>query len=641
MNASPTDPSTRAPNCCRSSRRRGISRRIATPPTSSPRIASSSSCRVNAGGLPLIYLCGHSLGLGAARRARLRERGARRLGGTRRRRPSHRDASVDRLRAELHQGAAARHRRAGERSRRDEFAHREPASDDGVVLSPGRHARQGAHRSRRVFIGPPRDPRTAFLAQARCRRDAGRARAARRARKRCASRTSRRRSRSWAASWRWCLWPGVQYRTGQAFDCARITRAAHDAGAIAGFDMAHAIGNLPLALHEWDVDFAVWCSYKYLNAGPGAIGGAFMHERHFGNAPSRLSGWWGHEPQTRFQMAPEFRPATGAAGWAVSNPPIFSAAPLLASLEMFRAADIGELRAKSVRLTAYAERMMRERTGKDVQIITPEAAEERGCSSVLRVERRPATRPAHLRCARRSRHRLRLARTGHHPRRAHAALQPVHRHLRAGRRPRRRAQGNCLSLTSVAGVNIVGAGLAGSLLAHPAGQAWVQGYGVRASRRIRGWPSRWRTLHQSGAGRARHPRPEARRRARARHAARHSACAAGWCTNTMVPPRCRCTACGRKKSSIPSRAANLNRVLIDAAAELPNVTLHFGQLCLGLAHGKNVLEMRDEATGRIYHTRCATQHCHRRRGIRGARQSGGARGGGGTRGTAAITITRN
>jgi kynureninase len=132
------------------------------------------------------------------------------------------------------------------------------------------------------------------------------------------------------------------------------------------------------------VDFAVWCSYKYLNAGPGAIGGAFIHERHFGNAPSRLSGWWGHEPQTRFQMAPEFRAAPGAAGWAVSNPPIFSAAPLLASLEMFRAADMAELRAKSLRLTAYAEKMIRA-LARDVQIITPEAPEERGCMLSLRI----------------------------------------------------------------------------------------------------------------------------------------------------------------------------------------------------------------------------------------------------------------
>ena len=133
----------------------------------------------------------------------------------------------------------------------------------------------------------------------------------------------------------------------------------------------------------------MWCSYKYLNAGPGAIGGCFVHERHFGNAPSRLSGWWGHEPQTRFQMAPEFRPAAGAAGWAVSNPPIFSAAPLIASLDMFRAADIGELRAKSVRLTAYTLRLLQERVGRDVQVITPAAPEERGCQLSLRVSGGP------------------------------------------------------------------------------------------------------------------------------------------------------------------------------------------------------------------------------------------------------------
>jgi len=185
------------------------------------------------------------------------------------------------------------------------------------------------------------------------------------------------------------LWPGVQYRTGQAFDCARIARAAHRVGAIAGFDMAHSIGNLPLSLHDWDIDFAVWCSYKYLNAGPGAIGGCFVHERHFDSSPARLSGWWGHEPQTRFQMLPAFRPATGAAGWAVSNPPIFSAAPLIASLEMFRSADIGELRAKSIRLTAYAARLLREHAGNDIQIITPDAPEERGCQLSLRVSGGP------------------------------------------------------------------------------------------------------------------------------------------------------------------------------------------------------------------------------------------------------------
>jgi kynureninase len=129
----------------------------------------------------------------------------------------------------------------------------------------------------------------------------------------------------------------------------------------------------------------VWCSYKYLNAGPGAIGGCFVHEKHFESAPARLSGWWGHDPKTRFQMLPEFRPAAGAAGWAVSNPPIFSAAPLLASLDMFRSAGIEDLRAKSMRLTAYAERLLHDRCGSDVRVITPAAVDERGCQLSLRV----------------------------------------------------------------------------------------------------------------------------------------------------------------------------------------------------------------------------------------------------------------
>src|SRR5690349_5297522 len=182
------------------------------------------------------------------------------------------------------------------------------------------------------------------------------------------------------------LWPGVQYRTGQNFDLARIARAAQAVGATAGFDLAHSIGNVPLQLHDWGVDFAVWCSYKYLNAGPGAIGGAFVHEKHFAAEPPRLSGWWGHDPKTRFQMGPDFEPAAGAAGWAVSNPPILSAAPLIASLDMFRAAGIEELRAKSLRLTAYAEKLVNGRALQDVQIITPANPDERGCQLSLRVQ---------------------------------------------------------------------------------------------------------------------------------------------------------------------------------------------------------------------------------------------------------------
>jgi kynureninase len=181
------------------------------------------------------------------------------------------------------------------------------------------------------------------------------------------------------------LWPGVQFRTGQAFDCARIVRAAHAVGAIAGFDHAHAIGNVPLSLAADDADFAVWCSYKYLNAGPGAVGGAFLHPRHSGHpAAPRLAGWWGHDPATRFQMRAGFLAAPGAAGWAVSNPPILSSAPLLASLEDFATAGIAALRRKSVELTAYAEATIAQRSRGQVITITPADPAQRGCQLSLR-----------------------------------------------------------------------------------------------------------------------------------------------------------------------------------------------------------------------------------------------------------------
>ena len=150
------------------------------------------------------------------------------------------------------------------------------------------------------------------------------------------------------------LWPGVQYRTGQAFDLAQLVRSARRAGALVGFDLAHAIGNLPLALHDSGADFAVWCSYKYLNGGPGAIGGAFVHERHAHQAQlPRLAGWWGSDPATRFRMSDDFALSPGAAGWQVSNPPVLSAAPLYESLQMFATVGSAALRAKSLRLTAF------------------------------------------------------------------------------------------------------------------------------------------------------------------------------------------------------------------------------------------------------------------------------------------------
>ncbi len=182
------------------------------------------------------------------------------------------------------------------------------------------------------------------------------------------------------------LWPGIQYRTGQAFDIAQITRLAHAAGAMAGFDLAHAAGNIPLALHDADADFAVWCNYKYLNAGPGAVAGAFVHQRHAQAELPRFAGWWGHEKQTRFLMAPQFRPTPGADGWQLSNPPILAMAPLLASLELFdRAGGVPALRAKSEKLTSFLEELIEARLLDTLDIITPAEPERRGCQLSLRV----------------------------------------------------------------------------------------------------------------------------------------------------------------------------------------------------------------------------------------------------------------
>jgi kynureninase len=181
------------------------------------------------------------------------------------------------------------------------------------------------------------------------------------------------------------LWPGVQFRTGQAFDLARIVNAAHRAGCIAGLDLAHSIGNMPLALHEHDADFAVWCSYKYLNAGPGAIGGCFVHERNISAAPAaRLHGWWGNEAASRFRMEPRFAAAAGAAAWQISNPPILAAAPLLASLELFQQARIERLREKSVALTSLLELLLRP-LEPAVELITPRTPAARGCQLSIRI----------------------------------------------------------------------------------------------------------------------------------------------------------------------------------------------------------------------------------------------------------------
>jgi len=187
------------------------------------------------------------------------------------------------------------------------------------------------------------------------------------------------------------LLPSVQYLTGQALDLPPMIAAARRAGAAVGLDLAHGIGNMPLHLHEWNADFAVWCTYKYLNAGPGAIGGCFVHERHAQRTDlPRFAGWWGHDPAMRFQMGPHFTPTAGAQGWQVSNTSVLATAPLLASLDIFRRAGIERLREKSIALTGYLQRLIETFLPDLVDIITPRASAARGCQLSLRIARPPA-----------------------------------------------------------------------------------------------------------------------------------------------------------------------------------------------------------------------------------------------------------
>lgn len=181
------------------------------------------------------------------------------------------------------------------------------------------------------------------------------------------------------------LWPGVQYRTGQAFDLKAIVDLGQFYGCRVGFDLAHAAGNLPLQLHDSGADFAAWCSYKYLNSGPGAIAGAFVHERHALADLPRFNGWWGHRQDTRFQMGPEFNGTPGAEGWQLSNPPIFAMAPLRASLEIFHEAGMPALRRKSLALTGYLEALIRQELGDVLRNVTPGSPEQRGCQLSLQV----------------------------------------------------------------------------------------------------------------------------------------------------------------------------------------------------------------------------------------------------------------
>lgn len=178
------------------------------------------------------------------------------------------------------------------------------------------------------------------------------------------------------------LFSGVQYYTGQFFNMEAITKAGHYVGALVGFDLAHAAGNVPMKLHDWGVDFAAWCSYKYLNSGPGGVSAVFVHEKHGKDTSiQRLGGWWGNDEKTRFKMKPGFQAQKGAAGWQISNAPVLTMAVHKAALDIFVEADIDELRNKSLQLTGYLEFLLKD--NKDIKIITPSDPEQRGCQLSL------------------------------------------------------------------------------------------------------------------------------------------------------------------------------------------------------------------------------------------------------------------
>jgi len=190
---------------------------------------------------------------------------------------------------------------------------------------------------------------------------------------------------------------GVNYATGQVFDMPGITRTGRAQGCVVGFDLAHAAGNLPLKLHEWGPDFAVWCSYKYLNGGPGCVAGCFVHERHSrGSDLPRFAGWWGHDEKSRFEMGPNFHPMPGADGWQLSNPSIVSLAVLRASMDIFQEAGMERLRAKSSSLTSYLEFLLGQKESANFSIITPREKERRGAQLSIRIRKNGRALCQHL-----------------------------------------------------------------------------------------------------------------------------------------------------------------------------------------------------------------------------------------------------
>ena len=179
----------------------------------------------------------------------------------------------------------------------------------------------------------------------------------------------------------------TNYYSGQSFPLKKITQLGHSHSCMVGFDLAHGAGNIQPNLHESGADFAVWCTYKYLNSGPGSLGGCFIHERHENNKKlNRFAGWWGHNKDTRFNMRKEFDAIPGAEGWQLSNPPILSMAPIRASLDTFAEAGFENIRKKSVRLTNYLEFLIEDINNESIHIITPKNPEERGCQLSIQVK---------------------------------------------------------------------------------------------------------------------------------------------------------------------------------------------------------------------------------------------------------------
>ena len=180
---------------------------------------------------------------------------------------------------------------------------------------------------------------------------------------------------------------GVNYYTGQFFDLEYLASVAHDIGAVVGYDLAHAVGNVELKLHHWNVDFAVWCHYKYLNSGPGAIAGAFVHQKHLTNPDiPRFEGWWDTDKKSRFLMKDNFESMPSAESWQLSNAPVFSMTPLLASLELFDAVGMQKLNEKSRQMTAYLEYLLLQIDSDRIRIITPSTSKDRGCQLSIQVK---------------------------------------------------------------------------------------------------------------------------------------------------------------------------------------------------------------------------------------------------------------